>query len=76
MTALCRGEFEISASVEEARLWEAPKASGKEATGARPRTGTQALIDTLPGAKDRKIWHTREPCILVVTDEESSDDEE
>lgn len=76
MTALCRGEFEISASVEEARLWEAPEENHNEAAGGRPRANTKALMDNILGARERRIWHTREPCILVVRDNESGDEDD
>jgi hypothetical protein len=74
MTALCRGDFEISASVEEARLWESPEADHNEVD--RATEITRAIVDSVLGVKDRKIWHTREPCVMVVGDNESSDDDD
>ncbi|TAQ89257.1 hypothetical protein B7494_g2415 [Chlorociboria aeruginascens] len=71
MTALCRGEFEINASVEEARLYDTP---GESNPGSRPRASTRAAMDALLGTKVRKIWHLRKPCIIVVRDEESDDE--
>jgi trafficking protein particle complex subunit 9 len=76
ITALCRGEFEISASVEEARLWDAPEEVQSETVGSRPRANTKALMDNVLGVKERRIWHTREPCILAVRDNESSDEDD
>jgi hypothetical protein len=78
MTCLCRGEFEISASVEEARLLGIPeKKEEKEEKGTgRPRANTKSMMDTLLGTKERRIWHSREPCLVVVRDEESSDEED
>jgi trafficking protein particle complex subunit 9 len=76
MTALCRGKFEINASVEEARLWESPETDHNEADGGRSRANTRAIVDSVLGVKERRIWHTREPCIVVVRDNDSSDDDD
>jgi hypothetical protein len=75
MTPLCRGEFELSASVEEAKLINAPKEeTEKEITlAARTRADTNNLMDTVLSAKERRIWHSREPCLLVVEDESSEE---
>jgi hypothetical protein len=73
IVALCRGEFEISASVEEARLVNPPEEPKKEGEG-RPRANTRQMMDAVLGAKERRIWHSREPCLVVVRDEESDDD--
>ncbi|TVY12813.1 Transport protein particle subunit [Lachnellula arida] len=75
MTALCRGEFEISASVEEARLKDLPPEEGKGGV-TRPRANTRAMMDALLGAKERRMWHSREPCLIVVRDEDSCDDDD
>jgi hypothetical protein len=71
LIALCRGEFEVSASVEEARLLDsdATEEKGKN----RARVDTRMMVDALIGPKERRIWHSREPCILTVRDEESDD---
>ncbi|KAF3771019.1 hypothetical protein M406DRAFT_248573 [Cryphonectria parasitica EP155] len=86
VTALCRGEFEITASVEETRVYRpttederrrgsvrAPKLS-VTATPAgpegRPRSSTQELLDLALGARERRIWHSRQPCRLRVKDRE------
>jgi len=71
MIALCRGEFEISASVEEAQLVEPPQESHDGPAG-RPRANTKTLMDTILSAKERRIWHTREPCVVVVMDADNS----
>lgn len=86
VTALCRGEFEITASVEETRVWrpttdeekrrESARGSrlGAQGTSAgpdgRPRSSTQELLDLALGARERRIWHSRQPCRLVVRDRE------
>ncbi|KAG4436993.1 hypothetical protein IFR05_007531 [Cadophora sp. M221] len=76
VTALARGEFDISASVEEAQLKEEPKKAEKS-EGGRPRANTRSMMDAVLGARERRIWHCREPCRVVVKDEgEDSDDED
>jgi hypothetical protein len=75
LTALCRGEFEISASVEEARLKDQFLEEEKEGV-VRPRANTRTMMDAVLGVKERRIWHSREPCLVVVRDEESDDDDE
>jgi hypothetical protein len=76
LTALCRGQFEISASVEEVKLIEGEGAPSGEASGKRPRANTRTMMDAVLGLKERRIWHSREPCRLAVRDEESSSDDE
>lgn len=78
MTALCRGEFEINASIEESRIPSALQEVETVGGAGRPRTNTKTLMDTLLGTRARRIWHSREPCLLVVidgVDGESDDDE-
>ncbi|KAI1332055.1 Trs120-domain-containing protein [Xylariaceae sp. FL0255] len=75
-TALCRGDFEISASVEETQLWTDPEktTAKKKAAGdpghskGRERSDTQTMLDAVLGAKERRIWHTRRPCVFSVRD--------
>ncbi|KAI1754524.1 hypercellular protein A [Xylaria castorea] len=89
-TALCRGEFEISASVEETQLWKAPAEREKresrdqtrrsrdeeqEAMRQRERADTQTMLDAVLGAKERRIWHSRRPCVVAVRDRPESDEE-
>ncbi len=73
ITPLCRGEFEISASVEEARLVNPPEEPKKGGEG-RPRANTRQMMDAVLGARERRIWHSREPCLVVVRDEETDDE--
>ena len=71
VTALCRGEFEVTASVEETRLWKPVTEEDKRrASLARPRSNTETMMDAALGAKERRIWHSRKPCHLVVKDQE------
>lgn len=74
MTALSRGEYEISASVEEAKLLQT-KPVGSE-SGGRPRANTRMMMDAILGTKERRIWHSRQPCLLTVRDDDSDDDDE
>ena len=90
-TALCRGEFEITASVEETVLWTPPAVEDdddevdggdearkgdeveevvedEEARRRREKEDTQAMMDALLGAKERRIWHSRYPCRVSVRD--------
>jgi hypothetical protein len=63
VTALCRGEFEVAASVEEVQVLD-----GRPKEPGRPRSDTQKLMDAALGVKDRRVWHTGQPCILKVRD--------
>lgn len=71
-TALCRGEYEISASVEELRL---PKISSTPALSssdrgtdsvARAGDAQEALRDSFSTSapRQRRIWHSRVPCVI------------
>ncbi|KAJ0161986.1 putative transport protein particle subunit [Colletotrichum tanaceti] len=68
--ALCRGEFEIGASVEEYQIWQEPKAAKdeEEAKGGRQRSDTQTMLDAIIGGKERRIWHSRQACVVEVKD--------
>ncbi|KAK6584630.1 hypothetical protein PZA11_002854 [Diplocarpon coronariae] len=73
VTALARGEFDIGASVEEAQLKEEPKIADSPDKG-RLRASTRMMMDAVLGARERRIWHSREPCRVVVRDDDSDDD--
>ncbi|KFY00895.1 hypothetical protein O988_03040 [Pseudogymnoascus sp. VKM F-3808] len=77
MTALCKGEFEVGACVEETRLWGVEKERGdfgnREKVG-RQRAGTEAMMDALLGARERRVWYAREPLGLRVVDAESDEE--
>jgi hypothetical protein len=70
VTALCRGEFELTASVEEIQIWD--EVNEKETDGGqgqgRPRSDTQTMVNTVLGMKERRMWHSRQPCTLTVRD--------
>ncbi|KAH0558698.1 hypothetical protein GP486_004655 [Trichoglossum hirsutum] len=81
---LCRGEFEIGASIEEIRIWQpaagesrAERSGDGDATGAaraggggRARADTSALLmdSSVLGEKQRRMWTGRENCVIVVRD--------
>ncbi|KAI9149447.1 Transport protein particle subunit trs120 [Paramyrothecium foliicola] len=69
VTALCRGEFELTATVEEVRVWEEAK-SDQETQGGRPRSDTQTMMEAALGVKERRMWHSRQPFVLSVKDRE------
>ena len=65
VTALCRGEFELTATVEEVQVWED---KAKRGSLTRPRSDTQAMLDAAVGAKERRMWHSSQPYILRAAD--------
>ncbi|KAI1633575.1 Trs120-domain-containing protein [Biscogniauxia mediterranea] len=81
-TPLCRGEFEFSASVEETQLWKPPPPPPSDSSSSsplverntnrasRPRSDTEVMMDAVLGAKERRIWHSRRPCLVRVRDRE------
>ncbi|KAH9432575.1 hypothetical protein MCOR02_007265 [Pyricularia oryzae] len=69
VAALCRGQFEVTASVEETQLWRDEGATAKGSDeGGRPRSDTQTLMDAVLGARERRIWHTRKPFTVTALD--------
>lgn len=72
-TALCRGEFEVSASVEEVQAQDEDNGEGGEKAtqrNSRPRSDTQKMLDAALGVKQRRMWHCREAYRLSVRDRE------
>ncbi|KAL2760849.1 hypothetical protein ACRALDRAFT_1046005 [Sodiomyces alcalophilus JCM 7366] len=65
ITALCRGEFEMAASVEEIQVWASEEETGES---GRPRSDTQTMLEVALGTRERRIWHSRHPCIITVKD--------
>jgi len=56
---MCRGEFEISGSVEELRVLKregSPDEEGLDALALKERE------------KGRRIWYARESCVIVARD--------
>ncbi|KAK4127683.1 Trs120-domain-containing protein [Parathielavia appendiculata] len=73
VTALCRGEFEILGSVEEARLWVDPEEKAgereEEKKGGKSEAEAQVMIlGAALGKRERRVWHARRRCRLVVRD--------
>lgn len=67
--ALARGEYEINASIEESQMLQAPDecVMTKELEGT---SGSKDIntIPTLPEEKKRRIWHSKNPLVLLVRD--------
>jgi hypothetical protein len=70
LTALCRGEFELTATVEEIRVWEAAETeAGAEAKReGRGRSNTQTMLEAALGVKERRMWHSRRPYVVSMRD--------
>ncbi len=67
---LCKGEFEVGASVEEIRLWKPPPES-TNAEGGRARADTHVLLANKGlGERERRIWYAREGCMVIAKDSE------
>jgi len=67
--------------VEETRLFDTGEESwkGKEPKGqaySRARANTRTMMDSVLGARERKIWHSREPCLLIVRDKDDDGEDE
>lgn len=77
VTALCRGEYEFGATVEEVRLVNAAPGS-KEQLAEFEKASRQSVFHDSEGAirdtfgadvaKKRKIWHGKEVCIVHARD--------
>lgn len=77
ITALCRGEYEIGGSVEEIRLTKPPQATidpkDSDDINSKIPEGTDNTI-TIPDTfsaeapKQRRIFHSRVPCIISAHD--------
>jgi hypothetical protein len=65
---LCRGEFEVGASVEEGRLWE----SGAVQEGT---TKGKSVRGEQEKATARRRWGAREGCVLIARDISDDDDD-
>ncbi|KAK3997468.1 hypothetical protein QBC44DRAFT_67761 [Cladorrhinum sp. PSN332] len=69
VTALCRGDFEIGGSVEEARVWSPPENEEEdESEGKREKSETEVLADAALGKRERRVWFARRGCKIVVRD--------
>ncbi|QKX57064.1 uncharacterized protein TRUGW13939_04172 [Talaromyces rugulosus] len=71
VTALCRGEYDFGASVEEIRLMKSVPARASAAHPERPNDVDDLIIPDTFGAdtiRKRQIWHAREQCILAAHD--------
>ncbi|KAG6324793.1 hypothetical protein E4U44_000125 [Claviceps purpurea] len=80
VTALCRGQFEVGASVEEVEvhqvLEEEEEKGEKEEqqqdkANGRTRSESQVLMEGVLGGRERRIWHSRRDLMLTVRDAEA-----
>lgn len=69
VTPLCRGQFEIAATVEEVRTWR----DNSEPNGAErdSKAEPQPLLDVALGIKERRVWHLRRPVVVTVRDRDA-----
>ncbi|KAG6114199.1 hypothetical protein E4U13_003472 [Claviceps humidiphila] len=83
-TALCRGQFEVGASVEEVEVHQVLEEEEKEEkkeqqqqqqqkdkTNGRTRSESQVLMEGVLGGRERRIWHSRRDLMLTVRDAEA-----
>ncbi|KAL5360925.1 TRAPP II complex [Aspergillus floccosus] len=68
VTILCRGAYEIGATVEEVRILRA-SAESERAVAQKDGDGVP-IHDTFGAdmAKKRRIWHAKEPCVMNAHD--------
>jgi hypothetical protein len=67
VTVLCRGEYELGASVEEARLL---RPSLDDGDSAPRRYNDDGIMDTFGAdvVRRRRIWHAKELCVIHASD--------
>ncbi|KAI0019599.1 Trs120-domain-containing protein [Xylariomycetidae sp. FL0641] len=73
-TPLCRGAFEVAASVEETvlpPLEGSAEKGGAAGGGKRARSDTEIMMDAVLGKRERRVWHSRMPCLLTIAGEEA-----
>jgi hypothetical protein len=70
MTPLCRGQFELAATVEEVNVWSSRDDAEQEMGQTAEETSTQTMMDAALGIKERRVWHLRRPVIVMVRDQE------
>lgn len=68
VTALCRGEYEFGASVEEVRLLKSSLDSRSRQSEVHDSEGAVADTFGVGVPKKRRIWHARETCVMNVHD--------
>lgn len=76
MIALGRGEYEINALVEETHLFESEECRTLDNIltneGAYDINKAKALAET----KERRIWYSKKPLVILVRDKDSQNDDE
>ncbi|KAF7713467.1 Trafficking protein particle complex subunit 9 [Penicillium ucsense] len=69
LTILCRGEYEVGASIEEARLLRPSEESRKgDGAGTTTQFREDGIEDTFGAGvvKRRRIWHAKEGCVILA----------
>ncbi|KAI9674258.1 MAG: hypothetical protein M1829_003805 [Trizodia sp. TS-e1964] len=69
--ALCRGEFEVGATIEEVKLWkpeDSAVAQDGEAGLSAESEKARLVMDPVLGNAERRIWHATEACVLIARD--------
>ncbi|KAI2791630.1 hypothetical protein POX_c04496 [Penicillium oxalicum] len=71
LTILCRGEYELGASIEEARILRHSDEHGEgEASDPATQFIEDGIEDTFGAGvvKRRRIWHAKEGCVILAHD--------
>ncbi|KAI0999798.1 hypothetical protein K3495_g8399 [Podosphaera aphanis] len=76
LIVLARGFYEINASIEETRIQTPDECISAKNTNGRPRASTLAMINALFSIKERRIWHSRKPLLIIGRDVNTADDNE
>ncbi|KHJ32495.1 putative hypercellular protein [Erysiphe necator] len=75
--ALARGEYEVNASIEETHIMESSKEyssryENKDLLDAYDTFATQNSLES----KERRIWHSKKPLLILVKDRNMGNDDE
>ncbi|POS85364.1 hypothetical protein EPUL_003432 [Erysiphe pulchra] len=74
--ALARGEYEINASVEETYIMESSKESLAPDDNSNSEANDDFEIQTSIESKERRIWHSKKPLLILVQDKNTVNDDE
>lgn len=70
---LCKGTYEVGASVEEVRRMRVDTAEGEEVEGKGTGDGADEEGDfasrgMVDGTGERRVWYAGEPCVIIATE--------
>ncbi|RKF64994.1 Transport protein particle subunit trs120 [Erysiphe neolycopersici] len=75
--ALARGEYEINASVEETYAMDSSKESlAPNENSSNSNANNDFEIQTSIESKERRIWHSKKPLLILVQDKNTVDDDD